>query len=72
MYFEGQKLGSKKAEFGRIKKQFSKVAKHYNITYTEDTEKGIVTDIEWKLQKTQLVNYCRKNAGTTMLLAEGR
>lgn len=38
---------------GRIKKQFSKVAKHYNITYTQDTEKGIVTDIEWKLQKTR-------------------
>ncbi len=36
---------------GRIKKQFSKVAKHYNITYTEDTGKGVVTDIEWELQK---------------------
>lgn len=36
---------------GRIKKQFSKVAKHYNITYTEDAEKGVVTDIQWKLQK---------------------
>ncbi|MCD4789072.1 MAG: IS1634 family transposase [Bacteroidales bacterium] len=36
---------------GRIKKQFSKVAKHYNITYTEDTEKGVVTDIGWKLQQ---------------------
>lgn len=36
---------------GRIKKQFSKVAKYYNITYTEDAEKGVVTDIQWKLQK---------------------
>ena len=36
---------------GRIKKQFSKVAKHYNITYTEDAGKGVVTDIQWKLQK---------------------
>ena len=36
---------------GRIKKQFSKVAKHYHITYTEDTQKGVVTDIGWKLQK---------------------
>ena len=36
---------------GQIKKQFSKVAKHYNITYTEDTEKGVVTDIGWKLQQ---------------------
>ena len=38
---------------GRIKKQFSKVAKHYDITYTEDTEKGVVTDIQWELQKTR-------------------
>ena len=38
---------------GRIKKQFSKVAKHYDITYTEDTEKGVVTDIGWELQKTR-------------------
>ena len=36
---------------GRIKKQYSKVAKLYKISYKEDTEKGVVTDIIWKLQK---------------------
>ena len=36
---------------GRIKKQFSKVAKLYKVTYTEDTKKGLVTDIKWELQK---------------------
>ena len=36
---------------GRIKKQFSKVAKLYKITYKEDSEKGVVTDINWALQK---------------------
>jgi hypothetical protein len=36
---------------GRIKKQFSKVAKLYKITYEEDTQKGVVTDIIWELQK---------------------
>jgi len=36
---------------GRIKKQFSKVAKLYKISYKEDTKKGIVTDIVWELQK---------------------
>lgn len=35
---------------GRIKDQFSKVAKHYKITYSEDKEKGVVTDIEWEKQ----------------------
>lgn len=36
---------------GRIKKQYSKVAKLYKVTYKEDTEKGLVTDIIWELQK---------------------
>jgi len=36
---------------GRIKKQFSKVAKLYKITYKEDTEKSVITDIIWELQK---------------------
>lgn len=36
---------------GRIKKQFSKVSKLYKVTYKEDAEKGIVTDIIWELQK---------------------
>ncbi len=36
---------------GRIKKQFSKVAKNYKITYTENPDKGLVTDIQWELQE---------------------
>ena len=36
---------------GRIKKQFSKVSKLYKVSYKEDAEKGIVTDIVRKLQK---------------------
>jgi len=36
---------------GRIKKQFSKVAKLYKITYEQDTQKGVITDIIWELQK---------------------
>lgn len=36
---------------GRIKKQFSKIAKNYKITYTENPDKGLVTDIQWDLQE---------------------
>ncbi len=36
---------------GRIKKQYSKIAKLYKISYKEDPEKGVVTDINWELQK---------------------
>lgn len=35
---------------GRIKKQFSKVAKLYKIEYVEDSDKGIVTEIKWTRQ----------------------
>ena len=35
----------------RIKKQFSKVAKNYKITYTENQETGLVTDIQWELRE---------------------
>jgi len=38
-------------KIGRIKKQFSKVAKLYKITYEEDSEKDVVTDITWEIQK---------------------
>lgn len=38
-------------KIGRIKKQFSKVAKLYKITYEEDAEKGVVTNITWEKQK---------------------
>jgi hypothetical protein len=36
---------------GRMKDQFSKVAKLYKIEYKEDTQKGIVTDITWTRQQ---------------------
>jgi hypothetical protein len=36
---------------GRLKDQFSKVAKYYEIAYTEDAKKGIITDIIWKRKK---------------------
>ena len=32
---------------GRLKKQFAKVAQDYDIIYTEDAKKGIITDIQW-------------------------
>lgn len=38
---------------GRIKDQFSKVAKNYKITYLEDKKKGVVTDIKWEKQKAR-------------------
>lgn len=36
---------------GRLRKQFSKVAKLYDIQYTEDKKRGIITDIVWKRKK---------------------
>ena len=36
---------------GRIKDQYSRIAKLYKITYQEDTKKGVVTDIQWEKQK---------------------
>lgn len=35
---------------GRLKDQYSKVAKHYKIEYEQDTEKGVVTQIKWTRQ----------------------
>ena len=35
---------------GRMKKQFSKVAKLYKIEYVEDADKGIITEIKWTRQ----------------------
>ena len=35
-------------KIGKIKAQLSKVGWLYNIKYTEDKEKGIITDIYWK------------------------
>ena len=38
---------------GRIKEKLSRVGWLYDIKYTEDNEKGIVTDISWERQKTR-------------------
>jgi len=38
---------------GRIKQKLSKIGYLYNIEYTEDKEKGIVTDITWNRIKTK-------------------
>lgn len=35
---------------GRLKSQFSKAAKRYEITYEQDLEKGVITHISWKLK----------------------
>lgn len=36
---------------GRIKDQYSKVAKCYKITYQEDKQKGLIIDIKWEKQE---------------------
>jgi len=53
---------------GRIKDQFSKVAKLYKVEYTEDKDKGLVTDIKWTRQKEKekpkgeyFLRYSKKN-----------
>jgi hypothetical protein len=46
-----KKIAPVHEKVGRIKKQFSKVAKLYKITYKEDAQKGVVTDIIWKEQE---------------------
>ncbi len=38
---------------GRLKNKFSKVAKLYEIGYTEDAQKGVVTHIKWKRLKNR-------------------
>lgn len=38
---------------GRIKEKLSKIGYLYNIEYTEDKEKGIITDIQWNRIKTK-------------------
>ena len=36
---------------GRLKDQFAKVAQHYEITYVQDDQKGVITDIKWERNK---------------------
>jgi len=35
-------------QIGRLKEQFAKVAQYYELTYTQDDRKGVITDIVWK------------------------
>jgi hypothetical protein len=53
---------------GRLKDQYSKVAKYYRINYVEDQEKGLVKDITWKRIKEKekpkgeyFLRYSKKN-----------
>ncbi len=39
-----------KENIGKLKKQYAKTAKYYTITYIEDKDKGVVTDISWKVK----------------------
>ncbi len=43
-----KKITTVHESIGRIKDQFSRVAKNYKISYVEDKEKGVVTDIIWQ------------------------
>ncbi len=43
-----KKITTVHESIGRIKDQFSRVAKNYKISYVEDNEKGVVTDIIWQ------------------------
>jgi hypothetical protein len=43
-----KKISKVHESVGRLKNQFSKVSKLYDISYTEDAEKGVITDIMWK------------------------
>ncbi len=49
-------------KIGRLKDRNSKVAKLYKITYKEDNEKGVVTDIAWERQQEK-----RKHKGEYFL-----
>lgn len=46
-----------KEHVGKLRKQFSKTAKHYAITYQEDKDKGLITDISWNVKQ----DYNTKN-----------
>lgn len=46
-----------KEHVGKLRKQFSRTAKYYSITYQEDKDKGIITDISWEAKQ----DYNSKN-----------
>jgi transposase len=57
-----------KEHIGRLKRQFSRAAKHYTINYQEDTEKDVITDITWQIKENQeskngqyFLRYSKKN-----------
>lgn len=59
---------------GRIKNQFSKVAKLYKIEYKEDKKKGVITDIEWTKQDKKdkskgeyFIRYSKNNLTETQI-----
>ena len=46
-----------KEHISKLRKQFIKLSKHYDITYNEDTDKGVITDISWVVKE----DYNSKN-----------
>jgi len=57
-----------KEHVGRLKRQFSSASKHYIITYHEDSEKDVITDITWEIKPNQsktngqyFLKYSKKN-----------
>jgi len=57
-----------KEQVGKLKREFSTAAKNYIITYKEDTEKGVVTDITWVVKANHasangqyFLRYSKKN-----------
>lgn len=48
-----KKIAAVHEHIGKIKDQYSKVAKNYDFSYKEDTQKGIITDITWKLKPSK-------------------
>jgi hypothetical protein len=69
-----KKITSVHEAIGRIKNQFSKVAKLYKIEYEEDTEKGVVIDIKWTKQNKNekakgeyFIRYSKNNLSETQI-----
>lgn len=38
-------------QVGKLRQKFSRAAKYYEITYVEDRQKGVMTDITWKIKE---------------------
>lgn len=57
-----------KEHIGKLKKQFSRTAKYYTITYQEDKEKSIITNLSWEINPNKdtkngqyFLRYSKKN-----------